>query len=210
MIRKYQNIVFDLGGVVLDLNRDKCVAELEKLGLVNAASLLDLYCQQGDFLALERGEITAAQFFDHLRAMSINKAVSDAELERAVNSFIVALPPERLRAIRRLRELGKRTYVLSNTNAIMFHSVIDRFFRQEGLAIQDYFDGIVVSFAERACKPDDKIFQNLLRRYSLCGAETLFLDDSQANCRAARKNGIDAAFVPENADFIEILGLGNV
>lgn len=62
MIENYDNIVFDLGGVIFNIDRDKCVSILEDLGLAGAARLLDLYCQSGDFLALEEGRISAGEF----------------------------------------------------------------------------------------------------------------------------------------------------
>lgn len=207
MFKDIDNIVFDLGGVILDIDRDLCVACLESIGLPQAASLLDLYRQQGDFLALEQGQITAAKFFDILRAQCVRENVADSDFEDALCCFITGLPVERLHALRKLREMGKRTFVLSNTNAIMYNSVIDRLFRQESLGINDYFDGIIASFAEKVCKPDPEIYRILLRRYSLDPARTLFIDDSQVNIDAAEKCGIKGLFLPENADFIEVLDL---
>lgn len=206
MITKYSNIVFDLGGVVLNIDRDKCVENLQQLGLTDAAEMLDLYCQSGDFLALEKGTLSAAGFYDALKAKA-SAGVTDTQINLAIDSFITGLPVERLRALRALRSEGKRLYVLSNTNPIMYHGVIDRLFRQEGLSIRDYFDGEIVSFQEHVCKPDAAIFQILLRRYDLDPVKTLFLDDSQANCRAARSCGIDAIEVTPGTEFMSIIGL---
>lgn len=203
MITNYDNIVFDLGGVVINIDRDRCVRNLEALGLDNAARLLDLYKQSGDFLSLEEGKMSAGQFFDILRNSS-SRQVTDAELEEAICSFIVDLPLSRLKAIRELRKT-KKVYVLSNTNPIMYPTIINRLFRQEGLTINDYFDGILLSYVEKVCKPSPKIFATLLRRYNLEGTRTLFLDDSEANCHASRECGINAACVPPGTEFIEIL-----
>lgn len=207
MLTDIDNVVFDLGGVVFDIDRDLCVERLKEIGLPHAASLLDLYRQQGDFLALEQGEISAAEFFDILRSQCTRGDVTDKELEDALCCFITGLPVRRLEALRRLRQAGKRTFVLSNTNPIMYNSVIDRLFRQESLAINDYFDGIIASFAEKVCKPDPEIFGILLRRYALDPERTLFIDDSQTNVDAARDCGIKGLFLPKNADFIEVLNL---
>lgn len=204
MITKYDNIVFDLGGVIVDIDPQACIDELNKIGLHDAAKIIDPYKQQGAFLELEEGKITAAEFYDIMRSMCNNKEITNKELEDAFCSFIPSLPVERLKALRELRKT-KKVYALSNTNAILFNNVIDRLFRQEGLAINDYFDGIVTSFADRACKPSPKIFNTLLQRYDLAGSRTLFLDDSQANCDAAKECGIDSALVPPGVEFTEIL-----
>lgn len=206
MLTKYTDIVFDLGGVILDIDRDRCVRHLESLGLADAAQMLDLYCQTGDFLALEEGKLSAGGFFDALRRKA-NTGVSDMMITDALCDFIVGLPVLRLQALRRLRAEGKRLYVLSNTNPIMYHSVIDRLFRQEGLSIRDYFDGEIVSFQEKVCKPSPAIFDILKRRFHLRGETTLFLDDSAVNCQAAEASGIHAALVPPGTEFAEILSM---
>ena len=206
MLTKYTDIVFDLGGVVLDIDRDRCVRRLEALGLRDAAQMLDLYCQSGEFLALEEGKLTAGGFFDSLRSKA-GEGVTDMMITEALCDFIVGLPVERLKALRWLRARGKRLYVLSNTNPIMYHSVIDTLFRQEGLSIRDYFDGEIVSFQEKVCKPQPEIFEILKRRYCHDGEHTLFLDDSEVNCRAAEGCGIHAAPVPPGTEFAEILSI---
>lgn len=207
MLRDIDNIVFDLGGVVLDIERDRCVEQLQKLGIAEADALLDAYRQQGIFLALEEGKISAAQFYDELRKMATSHEITDEQMERSFTAFIVGLPLRRLEAIRMLRRMGKRTFVLSNTNPIMYNSVIDRLFRQEGLAINDYFDGIIASFAEGVCKPAPEIFEILLRRYALEPSRTLFIDDSKVNIEAGERCGIRGLHLSENTDFIEALGL---
>lgn len=186
-----KNIIFDLGGVVIDIVRANAVRALENLGIRDADTLLGEYEQKGPFLLLESGKLTAAQFYDHLSPLC-RKDTSCTEIQDAFEKFLVALPAERLDAIRKLRKRGFRLYVLSNTNPIMFNHWIDLAFRQQGASINDYFDGVVVSFQERTCKPDPKIFTNLITRYGLEPSETLMLDDSQANCDSARSIGLEA------------------
>lgn len=190
-IRNIRNVVFDLGGVVIDLARENAVRELELLGLSDAGELLTLYRQEEPFLSLETGLRTAPEVLDILRKKCI-PGTSDSDIAEAFEAFLVRIPRERLAAIRRLRESGYRVYALSNTNPIMFHGWINRAFMQEGLKIRDYFDGIVTSFEEGTCKPDKEIFQTVLTRYGLTKDETLMLDDSDANCKAAREVGMKA------------------
>lgn len=194
-IKDIKNIVFDLGGVVIDLARDHAVASLEHLGLASAGELLDPYVQRGPFLDLETGHITAGEFYDCLRQMITaagRPAPADVEIQNAFNDFLVALPAERLSRLRALREAGYGVYALSNTNPVMYHSWIAREFTQQGLHINDYFDGIVTSFQEGCCKPDHTIFRRVLTRYSLEASQTLMLDDAPANVEAARQVGMPA------------------
>ena len=190
-----QNIVFDLGGVVIDLDRSRAVNHLEALGLRKVNDLLGQYVQKQPFLGLETGHLTAGEFFDLLRAecaQNSGKTPTDTQLTEAFNAFLVRIPEERLQRLRELRLAGFRIFALSNTNPVMFNSWIARAFRAEGGNIQDYFDGLVLSFQELTCKPDPHIFETVLRRYGLSGQQTLMLDDSEANCRAAAEIGMHA------------------
>ncbi len=207
MLTNYDNVVFDLGGVVFGIDRDRCVANLEALGLADAASMLDLYKQSGSFLALEEGRISAAEYFDELRAKCTDADVSDKRINEALDSFITTLPVSRLKALREIRSMGKKVFALSNTNPVMYPTVITRLFRGEGLEIDDYFDGQILSFREHVCKPDAAIYRRLLTRYGLDPSRTLFVDDSAANCAAAEAEGIAAVLLPAGAEFMDVLSL---
>ena len=188
---KIKNVVIDLGGVMIDLDRDRCVRAFERLGLKGVDSMLGLYRQEEPFLSIETGRITSAGFYDNLRQL-IGSEVSDCEFESAFNEFLVDLPVERLQSLRRMRREGYRLYMISNTNVIMYDGWIKRAFMQEGLRVGDYFDGIITSFAEGVCKPEPRLFEILLERYGLQPSESILLDDSEANCEAARNLGMHA------------------
>lgn len=186
-----KNIIFDLGGVVIDLARHRAVEALQDLGIKDADILLSDYEQKGPFLKLETGEFTSADLYDTLLPQC-RPGTTTIDIRDAFERFLVDLPVERLRTIERLREKGYHLYVLSNTNPIMYNHWIENAFRQDGKTINDYFDGIVASFQERTCKPDPQIFRNLVNRYHLDPKETLMLDDSAANCKAAESIGLNA------------------
>lgn len=206
-IYNINNVIFDLGGVVIDLDRDRAVRALEDLGLKDADDMLGLYGQKEPFYGLETGERSTAEFFDTMRAR-MNPGVTDQQITDAFNEFLIGLPPKRLEMLRRMRMAGYRIFVLSNTNPVMFNTWIDRAFRQEGGTVNDYFDGVVVSFEELMCKPNVAIFETLMRRYGLNPSETLMLDDSGKNCRAAAEAGAHAFQVGKNPkdDMLAICG----
>ncbi|MDE6650087.1 MAG: HAD family phosphatase [Muribaculaceae bacterium] len=206
-INNIRNVIFDLGGVVIDLDRDRAVHALEELGLNDVDDMLGLYGQKEPFYGLETGERSTADFFDLLRSR-MKEGVTDTEITEAFNKFLVNLPSGRLKMLRRMREAGYRIFMLSNTNPVMYQTWIDRAFRQEGKTVNDYFDGIVVSFQELMCKPDVAIFQTLMRRYGLNPSETLMLDDSENNCNAAKEAGAHALCVgkSDKDDMMAICG----
>ena len=186
-----KNIIFDLGGVVIDLDRQRAAEALKELGIDDAPALLGEYEQKGPFLLLENGQSTTADFFDDMLPRC-RQHTTCAEIRDAFERFLVEIPIERLQALRALREKGFRLYVLSNTNPLMFNHWIDLAFRQEGLTINDYFDGVVTSYEEKMCKPEPDLFQRVVTRYGLDPKETVMLDDSAQNCASARSIGLTA------------------
>lgn len=198
-----KNLLFDLGGVIMDIRRLNCVASFERLGMKDADSFLGEYSQKGPFLQLEEGAISEAEFRTAVRQF-IDGEVTDEQIDSAFCDFLVGIPKYRLE---QLRELKKQygIYMLSNTNSIMWHSRIAEDFRQEGLEREDYFDGIVTSFEAKSIKPDAKIFHAVVENLGIKPEETLFLDDSQKNLDAAAELGFQTLLVTPGSEFFELL-----
>ena len=142
--------------------------------------------------------------FCKARGATIPEGVTDTQVEQAICNFIIDIPTHRLVALRQLRE-KYGTYVLSNTNPIMFEGVIDKLFRKEGRQMSDYFDGVTVSYRAKHNKPAPEIFEYAISTMGIRPEETLFLDDSQRNLDAAAKFGFATALVPEGGEFMDIL-----
>ena len=206
-MKRIKNIIFDLGGVVIDLQRDMAVRALDRLGVKDASSLLGEYAQKGPFLKLETGEISDSELYDMILPLC-DKDTRCTDIRDAFEEFLKQIPEERLTIIENLRRSGFKLFVLSNTNPIMYNHWITDAFKQQGKTINDYFDGIVVSFQEGRCKPDPEIFQILAQRYGLDPSETVMLDDSEANCKGAQSVGMQAIrIMPEGAQsFKEVCG----
>lgn len=192
-----KNIIFDLGGVIIDLDRRMAVDALDRLGIKDASALLGEYEQKGPFLMLEKGDITSSELYDILLP-HCKEGTTCSDIRDAFEEFLRDLPVERLRMIDKLREKGYKVYVLSNTNPIMYNHWIDNAFRNDGKSVNDYFDGIVTSYQEKMCKPTPELFQRVVDRYGLNPSETLMLDDSEANVQSARSIGLQAKRVMPN------------
>ena len=198
-----KNLLFDQGGVIVDIRRDQCLDELKLLGMDHPEKLIGLYKQEGPFFALENGDITVEQFHDALRPL-MPQGVTDEQMDYAFSSFIVGIPLHRLQALRELRKRYK-TYILSNTNPIMFEGIIARNFAQEGLDVNAYFDGVTVSYKARSNKPDRQIFDYAIATMGINPEETLFFDDGQENLDAAAKLGFKTALVEPGCEFMDII-----
>lgn len=201
--KNIKNLLFDLGGVIMDLKRQNCVDALVALGMTDADQRLGLYVQKDPFLKLEEGKISPEEFLNELRGY-MRPGVTDAQIVDAFNAFLVGIPVERLRKLVELRK-KYRIYVLSNTNEIMWNSKIDSEFRKDGHDLDYYVDGCVTSFDAGVCKPDARIFREVENRFGLVPEETLFFDDSAANCEAAAKLGFHTVTVAPGTDFSQYI-----
>jgi len=202
-IKGIKNLLFDQGGVIVDIRRDQCLDEFRQLGMDHPELLIGLYKQEGPFFALENGDMSVEEFHDALRPL-IPPSVTDEQMDHAFSSFIVGIPLHRLQTLRELRKRYK-TYILSNTNPIMFEGVIARSFAQEGLDVNAYFDGVTVSYKARSNKPDHKIFEYAIATMGINPEETLFFDDGQENLDAAAELGFKTALVEPGCEFIDII-----
>lgn len=200
-----KNLMFDLGGVIMDIDRMQCVRAFESLGFENVGDFLTDYAQRGPFESLEEGRITPAQFRDELRAL-IGGKVADADIDDAFQRFLTGIPRARLHELRNLRKMGLRLFMLSNTNPIMWHGRIAEEFRHEGLEVGDYFDGILTSFEARVQKPSPAMFRLAVEKFAIEPSETLFLDDSTANTEAAAALGFRTLHVRRGKEFASLIG----
>ena len=195
-------LLFDLGGVIMDIKRENCVASMRRLGMENPGQFLGDYGQKGPFLALEKGEITPEEFRSRLRPY-LREGVTDAEIDAAFNDFLIGIPVERLRRLEALHR-DYAIYMLSNTNKIMWDSRIAEEFRKDGHDRDYYFDGCVTSFEARCYKPDAAIFRETLRKFGLNAPDLVFFDDSQANCDAAARLGFKTVWVAPGQEFYNL------
>ena len=198
-----RNLMFDLGGVIMDICRLNCVAAFDALGMKDADSFFGEYCQSGPFLRLEAGEISPDVFRFEMRKL-ITATVTDQELDTALNRFLTGIPLRRLHDLENLRH-RYHIYLLSNTNPIMWNSRIAEQFQQDGHDIEYYFDGTLTSFEAGVNKPDSRIFKTAASKFGITPEDTVFLDDSRNNLDAAKALGFKTLLVPPGSEFMELL-----
>lgn len=188
----------------MDIKRDNCVAAFKELGMADPDRFLGEYVQAGAFAAIENGSMTPAQFRDEMRHIIGNEALTDKQIDDAFERFLIGIPLRRLKALEQLHRKYK-IYLISNTNPIMWNSEIARNFRKDGHDIAYYFDGMVTSFEAHSMKPDRKIFMDVIDKFGINPAQTIFFDDSEANCEAAEKLGFKTIHVAPGTEFDALL-----
>ena len=188
MDKNIKNIVFDLGGVLVDLDFKAAINGLQKAGFANVKEQLQTLHQGGIFQKFELGEMTAEEFRTAIRENSTVE-LTDEEVENLWNAMLLEIPREKLELILALR--GKyMVYLLSNTNSIHWDYVCKNAFNYRGFRVKDYFEETFLSYEMHLAKPDKAIFEKVLQDANLLPEETLFIDDSEANCKAAEEVGI--------------------
>lgn len=193
-MQQIKNVIFDLGGVLVDLDIERCIAAFRLLGMNRVANLVNPYYPAEMIGRLERGDISFHEACDEMRRLDNRPGVSDAEIAGAYGAFLTGIPVAKLRQIARLRETGIRTYVLSNNNPASME-VIRGQFTADGRTMDDYFDKIYLSYELRELKPSEAIFRKVMADSGVVPAQTLFIDDGQKNVDTAQALGF-AVYMP--------------
>ncbi|MDR1121361.1 MAG: HAD family phosphatase [Dysgonamonadaceae bacterium] len=200
-----KNILFDLGGVILDLDRDSAVRRYKEIGLDSAEELLDPYHQKGVFLALEEGRVSKEAFHEEVRRIS-GKNLSDEDIDEALLRFITHTPTYKLEMLEQLRKKYK-LYLLSNTNPVIMDWALSPDFPANGKILSDYFDKMYLSYKIGITKPDKRIFEYVIADTGLIPSETLYIDDGVANIAMGKALGMKTYCPKNKEDFRHIFGL---
>ena len=196
-------LIFDFGGVLIDLDMKQSILNFKKLGIENVENYLSNFGQSGFFLQLEKGEITAAEFRSEIRKMTA-KNITDSEIDDAWNAFLVRIPSEKLDIVYQLRK-KYRIIMLSNTNIIHFAFAERTFFTYKNRGLDEYFDKCYRSYDMKMAKPDAEIFEAILSQEQVAANQCLLLDDGPKNIEQAKKMGFQTYFVDPKEDLSFLL-----
>ena len=188
MKQKIRHIIFDLGGVLLNLDVEGCTRAFEKAGLKDIRSVLTGTNEGGIFSEYERGEIGTPEFRDGIRQLA-SQSLTDDEIDRMWVNELLDIPQEKLDLLVSLRSKYD-IYLLSNTNELHWQHVVESLLPPQNYRVEDLFKETFLSFRMKLAKPDPEIFREVLRQAGLKPEETLFIDDSAVNCQDAQSVGI--------------------
>jgi putative hydrolase of the HAD superfamily len=189
-----RNIIFDLGGVILNLSVATTLQQLSRLTGLPMEKILDAYASQEEFLQYERGEIDDNEFRSSLRRIFSFKD-SDEVIDHCWNSMLLDIPAERIKLLESLKNTH-RTFLLSNTNAIHVRFFSAELMKGHGIkSLDSLFEKVYYSHELKMRKPDPEIYRHVLKENGLVASETLFLDDNAKNIDGARTVGIETVLV---------------
>lgn len=194
-----KNIVFDFGGVLIEIDTPTAIKAFTDLGLDDAQKYLNSYQQTGAFFALENGDISGEEFVDELSYLC-HRTVGYDEARAAWMGFVVKVQSEYMQWLQQLRP-QYRLCILSNTNPFLQGWARSSSFTPEGKSLDDLFDSLFLSYLMHCSKPDEAIYHKMLNDGNMKPEETLFIDDSPKNIEAARSVGINTLLVKNGEDW---------
>lgn len=202
-----KNVIFDLGGVLLNLDLQRCFDEFKTLGMDvdkvlkssvstygTGATMCDGMAAVGVMDLYQVGKISTPDFFCEIQKQCAPETTVE-QVMSAWNSWILDIPQYKLDLIKDLKRRGYNVYMLSNTNDAHWKKIEKDNFPEP---VSNYFDDIFLSQELGLAKPNEEIYHEVLRRISegqgqeVKPEECLFFDDSCANCDMANSLGIKA------------------
>lgn len=203
-MKHIKNIIFDLGGVIINLDQEKTISEFNKLSYMSFADLYASGNYTNLFNSLDEGAISQDDFFDVLRRELRYDGATENML-KAWNAMLLDVPDKRLDTLVKMKQ-KYRTFLLSNTCEAHIHSFEHDLYIRHGVRnFNDYFDKVYYSCRIGMRKPDRKIFEFVLGENELDPAETIFIDDSELHVKGAGALGISSYLLPNNTELADLL-----
>ncbi len=198
-----KNIIFDLGGVILNIDYQLTANEFKKLGFNDYNSLFTKLSQNKIFDLLETGKISPKDFITELKNLS-DKNISSQEIIYAWNAMLLDFPKKRIEILKSLKN-KYRTFLLSNTNSIHLEAYNKTLKDTFGISdLSEILEKEYYSHIIGMRKPDLEIFKFVLTKNNLKPNETLFIDDSPQHIEAAKKLGIIAYHLTNNETICDL------
>jgi len=193
-LNNIKNIIFDFGGVILNIDYTKTEVAFRELGIENFETQYSQMKQSAVFDKLETGKITEDEFVSAIQKTT-DKNIPKDQIITAWNAMLLDLPLRRLQLLQQL-QLHYNIYLLSNTNSIheiAFNKMLKSLTGFNSMGV--FFDKVYYSHHIGMRKPDKKIFEFILKENNLIPNETLFIDDSPQHIASAKELGIQTIFL---------------
>lgn len=193
-MEKIRNIVFDLGGVLFNIDYHATIEAFKKLGMNDFDSFFTQALQSQLFDRLERGEVLPEGFRHELRQLS-GLLLHDDQIDQAWNAMLLDFPLHHLRLLEGAKT-HYRLFLLSNTNEIHYPVFQDYMMKAIGsTGLDHFFEKTYLSHKIGMRKPELRIFEHVLNENGLAPAETLFIDDTFGHVEGARRAGIRSVWL---------------
>lgn len=190
MQKGIKTIIFDLGGVIYDVDYHKTINAFKAIGIDRFEEVYAKAGQSDLFNDLEEGKISRAAFIEQIKTFSGHDMTS-SQVVNAWNGMLLGFMPDALVCLKRLRSTY-RLFLLSNTNEIHIQEIENRVGAAFFLDFCALFEKVYLSHELGLRKPHPEVFTHILEEQDLIASETLFIDDSIQHVEGAIKAGLHA------------------
>jgi len=199
-----KNLLFDFGGVIMNINYRLTINEFNRLGYPAFEEMYAQYTASPLFEKLETGNVSEDTFYSAMQAMA-PQPVSVQTIRDAWNAMLIGFNKETITFLETLRP-HYRMFLLSNTNIIHKRAFDEMLMRTHGIpAIDVFFEKAYYSHLIGLRKPHPEVFEFVLKDAAIDPAETLFIEDSINNLAAAEKFGIRGLLIAPGENLHEKL-----
>jgi len=198
----FKNILFDLGGVILDINVQATLKHFYELGLPAELMQYPHSMTTDLFYKYETGKLDTEQFRAEIR-ISTGIEMSDQAFDEAWNAMLVRIPEERT-ALLKVLSARYNLYMLSNTSALHVKVFEKMYLDAAGESMHKVFKKIYYSHEIGFHKPDHEAWEYVIRDAAIKAEETLFLDDNIHNIKAAQELGFQAIHIHERTNLMNL------
>lgn len=188
MLKGIRNIIFDLGGVLLNIDPKKTIEAFGKLGMEQLVGDKGLSYDHDIFYQMEQGLITSDEFRQGVLELLPNP-VSFQKIDEAWTAMLLNFPLIRVELVKNLRKDFK-IYLFSNTNAIHVEKFHSNFRNQHKFEVSSLFEKDFYSNEIGCRKPSPESYQKIILLSGINPEETLFIDDSLLNVESAIACGL--------------------
>jgi FMN phosphatase YigB (HAD superfamily) len=190
-----KNIIFDLGGVIINLDNRRTEKAFTALGVKNFREYFGHGFAASFFKDYEVGKITDQEFIQSIRQLGGLSHVPEQAIIDSWNALLLDFPAERIQLLRDLRRTY-RLFLFSNTNSLHLAALRQIWTDSVGSgSLEDYFEKTYYSHLMGMRKPDPDSFGFILKENDLIGKETLFVDDAIVNVEGAEQAGLNGLFL---------------
>ncbi len=198
-----KNIVFDLGGVILDIDPQKTFNALYKMGFPETTDLKSLLGAGTPPVHYETGKIDTEEFREWARTL-LRSGVPDRDIDRAWTAMLLEVPPARVDFLKRMA-LHHRLFLYSNTNELHQHKFEKDFAAQYDFDFKRLFRKVYYSHILGWKKPDKEGFEIILKENDLAAKETLFIDDNEENIQTADSLGMETILLQKGMELSNLV-----
>lgn len=186
--------VFDLGGVIVDLDIPFTLNQLGQHLRAQDKEMAEQFMAHPVHHAFEKGEISDGEFREEVRK-NFQADWEDGRINDIWNSMLLKIPVEKINLLRKLRA-SHPVYMLSNTNSIHYPKVEEILLRDTGVQrFDELFDHIFLSHEMGCRKPDTIIYEKVLEHVKKPASRGMFFDDTEANLLGAAKVGLQTCHI---------------